>query len=437
MAEAALEIDPNLLAPLRKTTYRFYVLVAGLVAIIALGAYAYSWQLRYGLSVTGLTDQVSWGLYISNLVFLIGISYGGTLISAILRLTHAEWRKPITRLAETTTVMALVVAALFPLLDLGRPDRMQYVLLYGRIQSPIVWDFVGIFTYLLGALIYLYLPLIPDLAIIRRQIKIRGVRSRIYRILGEGWVGAALQKKNLERSIALMAVIIIPVAISVHTVLSWIFGMTLRVGWHTAIFGPYFVGGAIFSGIATVIIAMAVFRRVYHLEKFITPKHFRNLGALLLVLDLVVIYFTLSEYLTAAFGSESQDVLWLKVLTSGPYAPLFWLMLLGGFVFPAVLLALRRTVGAVVLSAILVNIAMWMERFLIVVPTMMTPQMGFSWSMYTPTWVEWSITAAAVAAFALMYAVFSKIFPIVSMWEVSETPAPAAEPERLKEEVPA
>ncbi len=429
--------DPVLLEPLRRTTWRFYGLVAALAAVVAWGAYAYSWQVRNGLSVTGLTDRVSWGLYISNLVFFIGISYGGTLISAILRIMHAEWRRPITRLAETTTVMALLVAALFPLFDLGRPDRMQYLFMYGRIESPIVWDFVGIATYLVGALLYLYLPLIPDLAAVNREVRVGRLRAFLYRFLGRGWTGSRAQKKSLERAIGIMAIAIIPVAISVHTVLSWIFAMTLRVGWHTAIFGPYFVGGAIFSGVATVILAMALFRRGYHLEKYITVRHFRSLGALLLVLDLVVIYFTVSEYLTAAYGAESQDVLWLQVLSRGPYAYLFWLMLGGGFILPAILLTFRRTVAGIVVSAVLVNVAMWLERFLIVVPTMMTPQMGFSWNVYTPTWVEWSITAAAFAGFALLCAVSSKLFPIVSMWEVGEAAVPAGEPQAAEEEVTA
>jgi molybdopterin-containing oxidoreductase family membrane subunit len=430
-------VDEALLAPLQRTTWRFYAFVATMGAIVALGLYAYSVQLQAGLAATGLTNRVSWGLYIANLVFFIGISYGGTLISAILRLTKAEWRRPITRLAEMTTVMSLLIAVGFPLLDLGRPDRMANIFLYGRIESPILWDFIGIGTYLAGALLFLYLPLIPDLAIVRGRVKAGRFRSLAYRLVGKGWTGSPRQKRSLESSIGIAAVVIIPVAISVHTVLSWIFGMTLRVGWHTAIFGPYFVGGAIFSGIATVVIAMAIFRRIYRLEKYITVKHFRHLGALLLVLDLVVIYFTINEYLTAAYGAETQDVLWLKVLSSGPYAYLFWLMLVGGFVLPAILLAGWRTVGGIVVASVIVTIAMWLERFLIVVPTMTTPQMGFSWGLYTPTWVEWSITAAAVAGFALLCSVFSKVFPIVSIWETREGATRAAEPKEALEEAPA
>ena len=429
MLDAEVRADPVLLEPLRTTSWKFYVLIAILGSIVAWGVYAYSWQLRTGLSMTGLNDRVSWGVYISNFVFFIGISHAGTLISAILRVTHAEWRRPITRMAESITVMAIIVGAAFPLIDLGRPDRFLNIFLYGRLESAILWDFISIATYLAGSLLYLYLPMIPDLAIVRRQVLTGRLRSFLYRRLGRGWTGTAIQKRSLEKSIGMMAIIIIPVAISVHTVVSWIFGMTLRVGWHSAIFGPYFVAGAIFSGIATILIAMAIFRRVYHLEKYITLQHFRKLGALLLVLDLIMIYFTLSEYLTAAYGSESQDVIWLQVLLEGPYALMFWGMIGAGFILPAILLVSRRSIWQIVTAAVLVDVAMWMERFLIVVPSMVTPQMTFSWNQYSPSWVEWSITAAAFAGFALLYALFSKFFPIISMWEVSEGALEAAEPE--------
>ena len=429
-------MDPVLLAPLRKTTWRFYALIGVLAVIVAVGAYAYMLQMQRGLSVTGLNDRVSWGIYISNFVFFIGISHAGTLISAILRVGNAEWRRPITRMAESITVMAILVGALFPLIDLGRPERMFNVFAYGRMQSAILWDFLSIATYLAGSFLYLYLPMIPDLALIKGKVGPGRIRSLVYRLLGRPWTGSGWQKRRLERAIGIMAIVIIPVAISVHTVVSWIFSMTLRVGWRTALFGPYFVAGAIFSGIATIIIAMAIFRRFYHLEKYITVKHFRNLAALLIVLNLVMVYFTISEYLTAAYGAESQEVVWLQVLSTGPYSLLFWFLVMGGLVTPLILLALRRSIATIVAAAVIIDIAMWVERFLIVVPTMMTPQTEFAWHLYTPTWVEWSITAGAIAGFALMYAVFSKVFPIISIWEVSEAP-PEKAPEPAHEGVTA
>ncbi len=421
--------DPTLVAPLERTTWRFYAVCGALLAVVLLGAYGYSIQVNMGLAATGLNDKISWGMYISNFVFFIGISHAGTLISAILRVTKAEWRRPITRMAESITVIAIVIAASFPLIDLGRPDRFANIFLYGRIESAILWDFLSIATYLTGSLLYLSLPMIPDAAILRTRYRLGRIRNFLYRLLSRRWTGTPRQKSGLERAIGIMAIVIIPVAVSVHTVVSWIFGMTLRVGWHTAIYGPYFVVGAIFSGIATLLIAMAVFRRVYHLERYITVQHFRYLGFLLLALDVAIVYFTLSEYLTAAYGAEERDIAWLSALSTGPYAALFWSMVVCGFIVPAFLLGVprTRTVRGIVAAAILIDVAMWVERFLIVVPSMATPQMPFDWGVYHPTWVEWSITAASFAAFGLLYAVFSKLFPIVSMWEVREgTEIPAA-----------
>ena len=435
MEDATLD---TLLAPVRRTTWRFYALVAPLAALVALGGYAYFVQLSEGLGVTGMRNYVSWGLYISNFVFFIGVSHAGTLISAILRVSGAEWRKPITRMAESITVIAISVGALFPIIDLGRPDRILNVVLYGRIQSAVLWDFISIATYLTGSLLYLYLPLIPDLAAMReRQVGGR-FRRKLYAFLSMKWKDRPSQRRRLGTAIAIMAVLIIPIAVSVHTVVSWIFGMTLRVGWHSTIFGVYFVAGAILSGIATIILAMAAFRWAYHLQPWIKPLHFRNLGLMMLVMDLILIYFTLSEYLTAAYGGESQDTAWLQALASGPYMTLFWAMVAGGFLAPVFIIALTRgrSVAWLVVAAALVNVGMWCERLLIVVPAMATPQMPVSWASYSPTWVEWSITAGAIAGFVLLYAVFSKVFPLVSMWEVSE-PAPAVQkaPETVGEEV--
>ena len=424
-------VEKQLMLPIIRSGRRFWVAFAALAAIGAWGAYAYSRQLAEGLGVTGMRDTVSWGLYVSSFVFFIGISHAGTLVSAILRVTHAEWRKPVTRMAEAITVFALVIGASMVLIDLGRPDRMLNVLLYGRLQSPILWDFVSISFYLSGSLLYLYLPLIPDLATMRDKIPMRArIRRRLYAFLAMRWRGTEDQKRRLERAIAVMAVLIIPVAVSVHTVVSWIFGMTLRVGWHSTIFGPYFVVGAIFSGIATLIIIMAVVRKYLHLEGLLRPVHFRNLGLMLLALDISLMYFTLSEYMTAAYAAESKDVSWLSLLASGPFAPMFWTMIAAGFLGPAFILALTRarSIRWTVVAAVLVNVGMFFERYLIVIPTMASPQMPSEIASYLPTWVEWSILAGAIAGFGLLLMVFSKLFPLVSMWEVAE-PAASPEPE--------
>ncbi len=412
-----------LLAPVERWTPRFLALVGVLGAIVAWGVYAYTVQLQQGLVVTGMRNTVSWGLYIANFVFFIGISHVGALMSAILRLTKAEWRRPVTRMAEAITVCSLFVGASMPIVDLGRPDRLLNVLLYGRIQSAILWDFLSISTYLVGSLLFFYLFLIPDLAIIRERLHNVGrVRRWLYRKLSLGWTGTEDQRRRLGRSIGILTILILPIAISVHTVVSWIFAMTLRVGWNSSVFGPYFVAGALFSGVASVLMAMALFTHFYRLEKWIKPIHFRNLALLLLVLDIVYIYFTLNEYLTVSYKSESSEAPLLAALYGGSFAPVFWTIQIGGLLIPAFLLSFRRTrtTLGIVVAATLVNVTMWLKRYLIVVSSLATPQMPIGWGSYWPTWVEWSITAAAFAGFVLLFALLSRLVPIVSIWETQE-----------------
>jgi molybdopterin-containing oxidoreductase family membrane subunit len=412
--------DAVLFAPVLGTTSRFWLGVAPLLAMTLWGMYAYTLQLRYGLGVTGLHRPVAWGIYIINFVFFIGISHAGTLISAILRLCKAEWRRPITRAAEAITVLVLFFGLGSIIMDLGRPDRLFYVLQYGRLQSPLLWDVTSITTYLTGSALYLYLPLIPDLALVRDRAT--GWRRSLYTFLALGWRGTTGQHRRLERGIAVMAVMVIPIAVSVHTVVSWVFSMTLQPMWKSTIFGPYFVTGAIFSGIAALIISMAAVRRVYHLESYLKPVHFNSLSLLLLVMSLLWFYFTFAEHLTAYYGGELAEAMVLFAKVTGRWAPAFWAMAVLNFVIPVAILANGRTrtvAGSVVASASVV-VGMWLERYLIVVPTLANPRLPYERGFYGPTWVEVSITAGAVSFFVLLYMLFTKLFPIISIWEVRE-----------------
>ena len=219
-----------------------------------------------------------------------------------------------------------------------------------------------------------------------------------------------------------MMVIIVPIAVSVHTVVSWIFGMTMRAGWNSTVFGPYFVVGAIFSGIAGIITVMYIFRRVYHLQDYLTDKHFRYLAYLQLVLGVLYLYFTFAEYLTTGYKMEEGEKNLLHELMQGQYAPLFWTFLLGGTVLPTLIIALpwTRTIPLIVFGSVLVNISMWLKRYIIVVPSLALPLMPYDWGVYIPSWVEISITVAAFAWFSLLFTLFSKLFPVISVWEVAE-----------------
>lgn len=422
------DLEEAALAPLRRTGPSWFVLVAVLAAFVAFGLYAYTTQLRHGLAVTGLAptlNKVMWGLYITNFVFFIGISHAGTLISAILRVSHAGWRTPVTRMAEFITVVALSVGALFPIIDLGRPDRMLNVLRYGRWPSPILWDFFAIGTYFVGSVLYLYLPMIPDLALCRDRLASRASRARrwLYRTLAMGWKDEPEQRRHLVAAIGLMMIVIIPVAVSVHTVVSWIFAMTLRTGWNTAVFGIYFVAGAIFSGIATLILMMAILRKTLHLEQWITAQHFTNLAYLMAALALIVIYFNLSEFVTAGYKLSGSERVYLGEIFTGAFAPMYWAYVALGLFVPVLIVVtpqLRR-VGAIVAAAILVDVAMWFERYVIVVASLRVPQMPYpDPARYLPSWVEVAISLGSVALFALIVTLFVKIFPVVSVWEIRE-----------------
>jgi Ni/Fe-hydrogenase subunit HybB-like protein len=414
-----LEEDAILFDPIRRTGKPFYFTFSILVVVILGAAGAYLYQYRSGLGVTGLARPIFWGVYITNFVFFIGISHAGTLISAILRLARAEWRRSITRSAEVITVLVLFFGVGNILMDLGRPDRMLNIIRHAQFQSPLLWDVSSITIYLTASSIYLYLPLIPDIALLRDHA---GKWRWFYRIFALGWEGTERQHHLLERAIAVMAIVVIPVAVSVHTVVSFVFAMTIQPMWHSAIFGPYFVAGAIFSGIAALIVAMNLIRKVYHLEDYLRPVHFNNLGILLLVMTLLWFYFTFTEYITVLYGGEPlhMAIFWSKF--TGRFAPYFWGMFIFCFAIPLPILSFKktRTIPGTLIASISVIIGMWLERFVIVIPTLTHPRLPNEAVIYLPTWVEWSILAGCVSFFILLYMIFTKIFPIVSIWEVRE-----------------
>jgi molybdopterin-containing oxidoreductase family membrane subunit len=412
------------IAPVRRTSRRFWLVVAVLLAIIAWGGYAYFTQLRDGLVVTGMRDRISWGLYIATFVFFIGISHAGTLISAILRVSNARWRTPVTRMAEFVTVVALVCGASFVIIDLGRPDRLLNVVIYGRWQSPIIWDVLAITTYLTASITYLFVPMIPDLALFRDRLA--GTTSRwrsgLYRLLAIGWVGSDGQRRSLTGAIGVLMILIIPIAVSVHTVVSWIFGMTLRVPWNSTLFGAFFVAGAIFSGIAILILVMAVLRRAYGLGRYVTDTHFVYLGYLMAAFAAMMLYANISELMTHGYKMEEGVEFHFRQLFLTEFGPYYWFYLLGGLIAPIITMLLpwtRNARGAVV-AAVLVTVAMWIERYVIVVSGLRVPLMPYEPAAYAPTWVEWSMLAAGLALFALLITIFTKLFPILAVWEIAE-----------------
>ncbi|MBI3177762.1 MAG: polysulfide reductase NrfD, partial [Chloroflexi bacterium] len=318
----------KLIDPLFRTGLRFQLAVVALLAVIGWGVYMYVRQLVFGLGETGMARPSYWGVYMVNFIFFIGISHAGTLISAILRVTGAEWRRPITRVAEAITAFALIVGTLQIIIDMGRPDRLLFVILHGRIQSPILWDVISVTAYFLGSITYLYLPLIPDVALLRDNApgEAPGWQRRLYTLLALGWRGTREQWARLEKAISIMAVFIIPVAVSVHTIISWILATTVQPGWHSSIFGPYVVVGASFSGIGALFIAMTAVRKVLGLEQYIAERQYRNLGLLFVAMNAIWAYFTYAEHLSIAAGQQVEEFPVLAAKLWGEFAPSFWLM---------------------------------------------------------------------------------------------------------------
>ncbi len=424
----------------------FWIIVLALGVLALGGMVAYLHQLRDGLGVTGLNSRVSWGVYEANIVFFIGLSYGGAVTSAILRLTNARWRAPLTRMAEAMALVTLAIGSLFPMIHLGRPDRLPNMLIHGQVGSPLVWDMVAIGTYMAATIIFLYLPLIPDIAHCRDRLGAAAGRLRqmLYSVLSLGWQGTAGQRHLLEQNMTIVAIVIIPLAISVHSVLAWLFSMNSRPGWNSTIFGPYFVVAALFSGVAAVILVVAAFRKAYHLEDFIEERHFKYLANILLALGMGYAYFTFAELMTEGYKMEGYTEgqgagALLEAMLLGQYAPLFWAFVAGGLALPLALVSLppTRTVPGIVLASSLVVAAMWLKRLIIVVPVMATPNMPTEWGSYWPSQVEIAVTVAATAAIPLLLMLFFRVFPILSIYEVEEMQEPESESEKAAALTPA
>jgi Ni/Fe-hydrogenase subunit HybB-like protein len=444
-AKTPEQITDDLLRPLSGISAR-YVLAAVLLAGVAVAAFsAFLYQVYTGIGVAGLRSPVFWGFYITNFVFWIGLSHAGTLISAILRLSNATWRRPVTRCAEVITVFALSIGAMFPIIHLGRPWLAFFLFPYPsergiwpNIRSPLLWDFFAINTYLISSVTFLLLPMLPDLALIRDRST--GWKKRIYSVVALGWTGTPKLWHRLETAMHIMAIVVIPVAVSVHSIVSWDFAMAPVPMWHSTIFAPYFVAGAIFSGIAALILAMALLRKFLHLEQYLLPIHFENLGKLLLVMSLLWFYFVFAERLTTWYGNEPSEIAVFWLTQHGSYAPLFWTMVFCNFLIPFPLLAIKRfrTITGTAIASFTVVIGMWLERFLIIVPSLSRKYLPYSWGTYRPTWVEITITAGTFCGMALLYMIFSKVVPIISVWElkagIQERPHPlrlTAQPDRL------
>jgi len=409
----------------QKFGIRGKIWVAILVAICLIGAFAYYLQLKEGLVVTHMRDYVSWGIYISNFVFFVAISLVGSLITAIFRLSNVRWSTPLTRIAEIIAVSAIVFASIIIVVDMGRPERFLNLLLHGRIQSPITWDVIVIGTYFFISLLLLYLPLMPDLRILNRDPqKNPRLLNRLYRFGGSFWKGTKEQFKVSNRAITILCIIIIPVAFCIHTVTSWLFATTYRPGWDSTNFGAYFVSGAFLVGAGGVVVAMYVFRKSYHLEKYITVLHFEKMGRIVVLLALLYLYFNVNEYLVPAFKMKKHEEQHLTQLFAGEFAPIFWFAILIGMIIPIFILIFKkgRKPLPMFIAGVMIVIGAWFKRYLIVTPTLLHPFLPMndvpqSYKHYFPSWQEWAIAMGSLAGALLIITFFARVYPIIPIQE--------------------
>lgn len=423
------EIGDRILAPMHKFGRLFWlsflVLTSGLVA----WGVAWSWQMYEGMGVTGLNRPVMWAPYIANFVYFIGIGHAGTFISAALRVMHTEWRAPVSRAAELLTVFALSSAFAMPLVHLGRTWKFYYLVpypndrqLWPSFHSALLWDATAIFTYLTCSILFVYLGLMPDLATARDRNP-TGWRGRLYAAAALGWRGTERQWATHETAMNIFSYAIIPVMFSVHTIVSWDFAMALQPTWHSTIFGPYFIAGALFSGAAAVILVLAMVRKFMHLEYFLRAEHFNGMGKFLLVLSFTWAYFYFNEYLVTWYGQLPVEKRIYAAFQAGWASPWFWLMFFGNIVVPWIGLStyrLRTSIPVIVIVSIFVQIGMYIERVLIVGGALGYNELPFSWGRYSPRLPEVLIIIGTFALVGFGYWVYTRLFPIIPIWEVEE-----------------
>jgi len=421
------KVAADLLRPVRINT-GFLLWMGFLFVALAVCLYAYSIQLRKGLSVTGLRDYISWGMYIANFVFFVATSLVGMLISSVLGLIGVKWIKPIARIAEIIAIAFAAVAGLVIVSDMGRPDRLPYVFMFGRVQSPILWDVTVVTTYFVLSLLLWFIPLIPDLAVAKTRLTNQpGFLVKTYELLSFKWAHHEEQYKILNKAVRILLILIIPTAFAIHTVTSWLFAVTPRAGWDSTIFGPYFISGAFVSGTAALIIAMYFFRINYKFQNYLTDFHFEKIARIFVLVSIVYLYFNLNEFLVPAYKMKTFDVIHLKELFTGGYALLFWGIQIFGLILPIILLLfkqIRKPFPLFIISLFVLS-ASWFKRFIIVVPPQAHPYLPVQnvpaeWHLYSPTLIETAITLASIILVLIIITLLSKLFPVLPVCELAE-----------------
>jgi molybdopterin-containing oxidoreductase family membrane subunit len=427
-------IEDTVRATHGKPGVAYWVALAASAVLVAFGAWSYSLILRTGLHWTGLRRPGMWGNMITDFVFWVGIAHSGTLISAILYLFRARFRTAVYRVAEMMTVFAVMTAGLYPLLHVGRPWFAYWLIpypnqrgLWVNFRSPLIWDVFAVSTYLTVSSIFLVVGMAPDFAALRDRAT--GWRRWLYAALSFGWRGTDEQWRHYTRAYLFFAAFATPLVVSVHSVVSWDFAASILPGWHSSLFPPYFVAGAILSGVAMVITILVPLRKAFRLEDLITQRHVDMLCRIVILTAAIITYSYAAEILLSfsqPAGSPERSTFTYRL--TGDYAPLFWAMVACNCIGPLFLYfgRVRRSVGALLAICIAINVGMWLERFNIIVSSLAHDRLPFDWRVYVPTWVEWAVTFGGLGWFFLLFLVGIKLFPSVSISEMKEELAHAA-----------
>ncbi len=399
-----------------------------LVVISVLGVLAYIDQVIKGQVVTNMNDYALWGIYISNFVFFVATSFVGTVTVAVLRLTKNAWRTPIVRIAEIISLACIIMAGITIMIDMGRPDRLLYLFIHGRMQSPIIWDVIIIPTYIVISLLLLYFPLLPDLAILKKHFKkTKPKLSKWYGKLSLNWTGSVAQKAIQSKSIQIIAILTIPAGFMLQTIDAWLFSTLFRVGWDSTNMGAYFISGASVAGVGALVAVVYVIQRAYKLEDYITDYHYDKLGKLLALTCLIYLYFNINEYLLPQLTSKKESITHTNVLFVGEYAPLFWLVTIGGLIVPIILLLSKkgRKPLPMFLIGLIVVVGSWWKRYLIVTPTLLHPFLPIqgvpeSWRHYFPSLHEWLITVGTLAMALLIITILVRYIPVIPIQRTAD-----------------
>ncbi len=421
------QITEDLISPTERVPSKAWIIGFILsVSVFAVGAFCILWTIWNGIGTWDLNRTINWGWDITNFVWWIGIGHAGTLISAILLIFRQKWRTGVNRAAEAMTIFAVMCAGLFPLIHMGRIWLAMFIFpypntrgpLWVNFNSPLLWDVFAISTYFTVSLLFWYTGLVPDFATVRDRAK--GMRKKIYNFLSFGWTGSAKHWQRWEYLSLILAGIATPLVLSVHTIVSFDFATSVIPGWHTTIFPPYFVAGAIFSGFAMVLTLMIITRKILGLEDYITIEHVESMNKVILVTGTIVGVAYLTELFIAWYSGYVYEQFAFFNRAAGPYWWSYFGMMFCNVLSPQLFWkkSWRRNIWLTFFMSIFINIGMWFERFVIIATTLARDYLPSSWSYYSPTWVEIGIFIGTMGLFFTLYLIFCRVAPVVAVAEI-------------------